>query len=121
MWRCGRGHGPDGDREGASFFSRLAATSYDTLEVGHGGYFFNTTWTPLGANVAGPEVTQQFFQRSRWLRTLARNWEGNFTPDSLLDRGASVATAVPARTCWSTVSPGANCSSPARGLTSGCG
>lgn len=77
-----------GDREGASFFSRLAATSYDTLEVGHGGYFFNTTWTPLGANVAGPEVTQQFFQRSRWLRTLARNWEGDFTPDSLRDQGS---------------------------------
>jgi len=77
-----------GDRDGASFFSRLAATSYDTLEVGHGGYFFNTTWTPLGANLAGPEVTQQFFQRSRWLRTLARNWEGDFTPDNLLDTGS---------------------------------
>lgn len=77
-----------GDREGAAFFSRLAATSYETLEIGHGGYFFNTTWTPLGAALSGPEVTQQFFHRSRWIRTLARNWEGDFTPDYLLDAGS---------------------------------
>jgi len=78
-----------GDREGASFFSRLAATSYDTLETGHGGHFFNMTWTPLGTAIAGPEVSAQFFQRSRWLNTLYRNWEGDFINDGNESGGSS--------------------------------
>ncbi|MHC4503742.1 MAG: DUF6288 domain-containing protein [Planctomycetota bacterium] len=70
-----------GNREGASFFSRLAATSYDGLETGHAGHFFNVMWTPLGANVTGPEVTKRFFRKSRWLHTLYRAWDGGFTFD----------------------------------------
>ncbi|MDA0841715.1 MAG: DUF6288 domain-containing protein [Planctomycetota bacterium] len=70
-----------GDKEGASFFSRLSATSYDALETGHATFYFNVMWTPLGANVAGPEVTTEFFKRSRWLHTLYRSWDGGFTFD----------------------------------------
>mgnify|MGYP006284430407 FL=1 len=70
-----------GNTEGATFFSKLAATSYDGLETGHATHIFNILWTPLGANVAGPEITQQFFERSRWLHTLYRAWDGRFTFD----------------------------------------
>ncbi|HEX5789543.1 MAG TPA: DUF6288 domain-containing protein, partial [Luteolibacter sp.] len=68
-----------GDKKGAEFFSRQAATSYDGLESGHASYFFNVMWTPLGAAVAGPEVTQGFFPRARWLHTLYRSWDDRFT------------------------------------------
>jgi hypothetical protein len=68
----------DGNREGVKFFSRMCATSYDTLERGHASSFFNPLWTPLGASYSGPEVTQQFFQNSLWLHTTYRNWDGSF-------------------------------------------
>ena len=66
------------DREGAAFFSKLAATSYDTLEQGHASNFFNPLWTPLGAGLSGPEVTRQFFRNSLWLHTTYRDWTGRF-------------------------------------------
>lgn len=70
-----------GDHEAAKFFSRQVANGYDTLESGHGSSFFNVLWTPLGANVAGPEVTREFSKRSRWLYTLYRSWDERFTHD----------------------------------------
>lgn len=66
----------DGNVEGARFFSQQAATSYAGLEQGHASTFFNPLWTPLGANLCGPEVTQEFFRRSRWLWTNYRTWDG---------------------------------------------
>ena len=68
-----------GNKEGAAFFSRLSATSYDGLETGHASTWFNPFWTPLGANLAGPEVTQQFFRKSLWLQTMYRSWDGSFS------------------------------------------
>lgn len=71
-----------GNKEGAKFFSHLSATSYDGLETGHATYWFNVAWTPLGANISGPEVTQQFFKKSRWLQTMYRRWDGGFSFDA---------------------------------------
>jgi hypothetical protein len=51
------------------------------METGHTGHYFNQLWTGLGANLAGPEVAAAFFQKTRWLHTLNRNWDGNFTYD----------------------------------------
>ncbi len=70
-----------GDTKAAKFFSRQVATDYDRLETGHASYFFNVLWSPLGANVAGPEVTREYHKRSRWLYTLYRSWDGSFTHD----------------------------------------
>ena len=70
-----------GDKRAATFFSRQVATAYDQLESGHATHFFNVLWSPLGANVAGPEVTREYHQRSRWLYTLYRSWDGRFTHD----------------------------------------
>lgn len=70
-----------GNRESAAFFSRCSAAAHDRLEQGHATYYFNVLWTPLGANVAGPEVTKRFFKESRWLQTLYRTWDGRFTHD----------------------------------------
>jgi hypothetical protein len=70
-----------GNTEGAKFFSQLSATSYDGLEQGHASSFFNPFWTPLGANLSGPEVTQQFLKKSLWFHNLRRNWDGSWSPD----------------------------------------
>ncbi len=68
-----------GDREAARFFSRQVAADYDRLETGHATHFFNVIWSPLGANVAGPEVAREFHKRSDWLYTLYRSWDDQFT------------------------------------------
>jgi len=80
-----------GDTKAAAFFSRQAANGYDTLEQGHASHFFNVLWTPLGANVAGPEVMREFSKRSRWLYTLYRAWDNRFTYDG--DGHKSIATS----------------------------
>jgi hypothetical protein len=70
-----------GSWNGASFFSRLSAASHGEVEKGHTGHFFAQLWSPLGANVAGPEVTKEFFKKTGWLHTINRKWDGNFTFD----------------------------------------
>lgn len=66
------------DRQGVRFFSRMSATSWGNLEQGHASNFFNPLWTPLAANFAGPEVTQQFFNHTKWFNTTYRAWDGSF-------------------------------------------
>jgi hypothetical protein len=68
-----------GDKKAARFFSHQVATDYDRLETGHATHFFNVIWSPLGANVAGPEVAREFHKRSDWLYTLYRSWDDQFT------------------------------------------
>jgi hypothetical protein len=70
-----------GDLKGANFFSILSAASHGKIETGHTGHFFNMLWTPLGANLGGPELTKQFFEKTRWLQTLYRAFDGSFTFD----------------------------------------
>ncbi len=70
-----------GNTRGAGFFARMSTAAHNILETGHTGHFFNQMWTGLGANVAGPETTAAFFKETRWLHTLNRTWDGNFTYD----------------------------------------
>lgn len=70
-----------GNKEGAAFFSRMSAAAHNTMETGHSGHYFNQLWTGLGANLAGPETSVAFFEKTRWLHTLNRKWDGNFTYD----------------------------------------
>ncbi len=67
-----------GDRGQSKFYSLMSAAAHEKTEVGHTGTFFGTFWTPLGANLAGPEVCAEFFRQHRWLHTLARSWKGGF-------------------------------------------
>ena len=76
-----------GNTQGASFFSRMAAAATNTMETGHTGHYFNQLWTGLGAAVAGPEVSAAFFKETRWLHTLNRTWDGNFTYDGCEGKG----------------------------------
>lgn len=76
-----------GNREGATFFSRMSAAATNTMETGHTGHYFNQLWTGLGADLAGPEVSAAFFKETRWLHTLNRTWDGNFTYDGCEGKG----------------------------------
>lgn len=70
-----------GNTQGATFFSRMAAAATNTMETGHTGHYFNQLWTGLGADLAGPETSAAFFRETRWLHTLNRTWDDNFTYD----------------------------------------
>jgi len=70
------------DKKAAGFFARMSAGAQPKLETGHTGHFFNTMWTGLGANIAGPEAYAEFFKRWTWLRTLTRRWDGHFVYQS---------------------------------------
>lgn len=70
-----------GNKEGTAFFSRMSTAGHQTLEYGHTGHYFSQLWTGLGANLAGPEAAAAFFRETRWLHTLNRRWDGDFTYD----------------------------------------
>lgn len=70
-----------GNQEGAEYFSRCCAPTHGQLNVGHASHFFNPLWTPLGASLSGPEVTQEFFKRSLWYFNGKRDWKGGFPGD----------------------------------------
>jgi len=76
-----------GNQDGAAFFSRMAAAATNTMETGHTGHYFNQLWTGLGADLAGPETSAAFFKETRWLHTLNRTWDGNFTYDDCEGKG----------------------------------
>lgn len=83
-----------GEKQAAKFFSRQVATDSDRLETGHASYFFNVLWSPLGANVAGPEVTREYHKRSRWLYTLYRSWDDKFTHNGTTQNFANASGAL---------------------------
>lgn len=68
----------NGENTRAEYFARLSAAAHGKTEIGHTGPYFGAMWTPLGANVAGPETCAAFFKQHRWLHTLARKWDGGF-------------------------------------------
>jgi len=80
-----------GNRDGAKYFSKLSATSYDNLEKGHASSFFNPLWTPLGANLSGPAVTNQFFKKSLWFHNIRRGWDGSYGSDGNVGSEAGYA------------------------------
>jgi hypothetical protein len=75
-----------GDPEAASYFARMSAAGHRDVLTGHTGPFFNTMWSGLGANVAGPHVSTAFQDKLHWLRTISRTWNGRCV--SIEARGA---------------------------------
>jgi hypothetical protein len=67
-----------GNRKGAAYFSRVSAPTHNKLTLGHASHFFNPLWTPLGASLSGPELTQKFFKSSLWYFNSKRHWSGGF-------------------------------------------
>ena len=66
------------------WFARMcASTVLGSFEGGHTGNFFNQTWSPLGAALAGRNNYQAFWSRFNSYRDLARRWDGGFVTQPL--------------------------------------
>jgi len=68
-----------GDREAASFYSRMATAAYDDREHGHCGIVWSLLWALPGASRCGPLATGAYLKEQGWYYDLARNWQGGFT------------------------------------------
>ncbi|WP_404306145.1 DUF6288 domain-containing protein [Neorhodopirellula lusitana] len=67
-----------GDRDAASFFSKMSTAAYDERERGHTGNFFNMLWAMPGVSRCGPLATNAYWQEQAWYYDLARGWDVNF-------------------------------------------
>ncbi|MBK8978833.1 MAG: HEAT repeat domain-containing protein [Planctomycetes bacterium] len=69
-----------GDREGASFFSRLSVASHGAeRDTGHTGNFFNLLWALPGVSRSGRFATGAWMEEfGAWYFDLARQWDGTF-------------------------------------------
>lgn len=65
-----------GDREAASFYSRMATAAYSERESGHTGNLFNIFWALLGVSRCGPAATAAYFNETSWYYDMARGWDG---------------------------------------------
>ncbi|MFN7021779.1 MAG: DUF6288 domain-containing protein, partial [Phycisphaerales bacterium] len=65
-----------GDREAASFYSRMAVAAYAERESGHTGNFFNILWALPGVSRCGEAATAAYFKETSWYYDLARGWDG---------------------------------------------
>ncbi len=67
-----------GDREAATFYTRMAAAGYDERERGHTGNFFNMLWAMPGVSRCGQVATGAYMKEQSWYYDLARDWRGGF-------------------------------------------
>ncbi len=65
-----------GDREAASFYSRMGAAAYAERESGHTGNFFNIFWALPGVSRCGDAATAAYFRETSWYYDMARGWDG---------------------------------------------
>ena len=67
-----------GDKEAATFFTRMSVASYNDRESGHTGNYFSFLWGPLGAARGGEEAASAFMKKLEWFFDLERRRQGNF-------------------------------------------
>jgi Family of unknown function (DUF6288) len=65
-----------GDKEAATFFTRMTLASYNIREGGHTGDYFSWLWGALGASRGGPEAAHSFIRNTRWYTELERRPDG---------------------------------------------
>lgn len=67
-----------GDKEAATYFTRMTLASHHERERGHTGHFFNWTWGAPGAARGGDEAAASFIRNTRWFTELERRPDGSF-------------------------------------------
>lgn len=72
-----------GNDQGRSFFAKLTASLYNTMEYGHSGNSYSYFWDPLGANAGGPHLASAFLKKMRWYYALTRKADGSFVNQPL--------------------------------------
>lgn len=66
-----------GNKQAATFFTRMTLASYNERENGHTGHFFNWNWGALGAARGGEEAAASFVKNTRWFTELERCPDGS--------------------------------------------
>ncbi len=66
-----------GDKDAATYFSRMAVAAHAERESGHTGNFFNHLWAMPGVTRAGPAATAAYFAEAGWELELARGFDGS--------------------------------------------
>jgi hypothetical protein len=67
-----------GEKAPATYFTCLTIASYNQLEDGHTGHFFNGLWGPMGAACGGPEAAASYSKNVRWFTETERRFDGSF-------------------------------------------
>lgn len=67
-----------GDKESATYFTKMTAASFNDREFGHTGNFFSFFWGAPGAMRGGMESLALFMEELRWFYDLERRVAGNF-------------------------------------------
>ena len=75
-----------GDREATAYFARMATAAYDEREQGHCGNWFNMMWALPGVSRCGPLATGAYLKEQSWYYDLARNWQGGFEYQKIIER-----------------------------------
>jgi Family of unknown function (DUF6288) len=65
-----------GDREAATYFTRMAIAAWGERESGHTGNFFNHLWAFPGVSRGGPEATAAYMAEAGWELDFARGFDG---------------------------------------------
>lgn len=78
-----------GDREAATFFSRMGTAAHAERESGHTGNFFNMLWALPGVSRCGPLATGAYLRETDWYYDLARGWDGRFIYPGVPGEGGS--------------------------------
>ena len=78
-----------GDREAATFFSRMGTAAHAERESGHTGNFFNMLWALPGVSRCGPLATGAYMRETDWNYDLARGWDGRFIYPGVPGEGGS--------------------------------
>lgn len=65
-----------GEKQAATFFSRMAVAAWSVREAGHTGHFFGNLWGPLGAGRAGPDALAAHMNELHWYFDMERKWDG---------------------------------------------
>ncbi|MFO8026670.1 MAG: DUF6288 domain-containing protein [Opitutales bacterium] len=67
-----------GDKEAATYFTRMTLASHTNRDSGHTGPFWSWQWGALGASRGGQEATSSFMENTRWYLELERLYSGGF-------------------------------------------
>lgn len=67
------------DRKGDSAaYALKSARSFNGIESGHTGHFFNLLWTPVGASFAPAEEYRKGLDGIGWYYAMSQTWRGGF-------------------------------------------
>ena len=68
----------NGHKADSTGYALKAARSFDHIEGGHTGHFFNLLWSPVAASLAPAKEYRRAMNQIGWYYALSRDWRGGF-------------------------------------------